>query len=135
MKKYLTIVLLVSILGIGIFGFTSMGHTGGHDIGCIASSVASAQCPVGIIPMTLHHIQAYVSFFSVVPSTPFTMLALLALALCLAIFLTRLRVHKGINAHFRSLRMEKASMPFLLKIIRWLELLEHSPPVAIELRN
>ena len=84
MKKLLSLLIITSVLVIGVFGFTSMNHGTGHSTGCIASAVDNTPCPENIAAMSVHHIQAFISFFSVVPSIPFIFL----LAFLLAIFLS-----------------------------------------------
>jgi hypothetical protein len=61
MKKYLSLLLLISILVIGVFGFTSMNHGADHSVGCIASAVSNTPCPENIVEMPVHHIQAFTS--------------------------------------------------------------------------
>ena len=84
MKKLLSLLIITSVLVIGVFGFTSMNHGANRAVGCIASAVDNTPCPENIAAMSVHHIQAFVSFFSVVPSIPFVAL----LALLLAVFLS-----------------------------------------------
>jgi hypothetical protein len=84
MKKLLSLLIITSVLVIGVFGFTSMNHETNHTAGCIASAVDNTPCPENIVAMSVHHIQAFVSFFSVVPSIPIIFL----LALLFAVFLS-----------------------------------------------
>lgn len=130
MNKYLSLLLLISVLVIGVFGFTSMNHGADHSVGCIASAVDNTPCPENITEMSIHHIQAFVSFFSAVPSVP---LIFLLGFLCLAVIGVRFLLKQRENYAFAYLkfRQYRRDPEHLIvrprKITRWLSLLENSP--------
>ncbi len=130
MKKLLSLLIITSVLVIGVFGFTSMNHGIGHSTGCIASSVDNTPCPENIAAMSVHHIQAFISFFSVVPSIPFIFLLALLLALFLSVGFIYIK-HRGllltnlVSWRVRHDPERQLSRP--RKITRWLSLFENSP--------
>lgn len=132
MQKFFAIFILLSVLAIGVFGFALMNHTGDHYAGCISSQIANVPCPENVVAMSLHHIQAYNSFFSVVTSVPFTftILLLIVLILCSA-FVISSRSGNSEKYHFRQRKREVKSIPVLRKIMHWLSLFELSPPPLI----
>ncbi|OHA17831.1 MAG: hypothetical protein A2836_03190 [Candidatus Taylorbacteria bacterium RIFCSPHIGHO2_01_FULL_45_63] len=127
--KYLIALLLISVIGVGVFGFASMNHTSSHDTGCV-TSVMEIPCPENSIAMLAHHIQAYVSFFSVILATPFAFFT----ALFLALFLYAKTLFYKQRAYQNFDYGSKVTCPIrglavfpLKEIIRWLSLFENSP--------
>ncbi len=129
MTKYISLLLLLSILVIGIFGFTSMNHETGHNGGCIASNVDSALCPENIVAMSAHHIQGFVSFFSVIPSTPFIFLLTLFAIFLSARFLSIQERDSGLisPALRQSWCDPERQITRPREVTHWLALLENSP--------
>jgi len=130
MKKYLSLLLLTSVLVIGVFGFTSMNHEAGHATGCIASAVNNAPCPENISAMAVHHIQAFISFFSVMPAVPFILLLVLLFAVFLSAEFLFIKLEGSILANlvfWRLRRDPERQLTRPIKITRWLSLLENSP--------
>ncbi len=129
-KKLLSLLIIISVLVIGVFGFTMINHGAGHVAGCIASAVDNTPCPENIVAMLTHHIQAFVSFFSVIPSIPFIFLLTLFFALFLSAGFLYIK-HRDLilsNLVFWRVRLDperQLSRP--RKITRWLSLLENSP--------
>ena len=130
MKKLLSLLIITSVLVIGVFGFTLMSHGTNHAVGCIASAVDNTPCPENIAAMSIHHIQAFISFFSVVPPVPFIFL----LALLFALFLStgflyiKYQDFASTDQLFWRVRLDperQLSRP--RKITRWLSLFENSP--------
>ena len=129
MKKYLSLLLIISILVIGVFGFTSMNHGTNHSTGCIASAVDNTPCPENISAMAVHHIQAFISFFSVVPSIPFIYLLALLLAVFLSIGYLFIKRQESLltSLLWRIRRDPERQLVRSRKITRWLSLFENSP--------
>ena len=129
MTKILSLLMITSVLVIGVFGFTPMSHGTNHAVGCIASAVDNTPCPENIVAMSIHHIQAFVSFFSVVPSVPFVLLLTLLLALFLGIgFIFIKQPGSLMNRVLWRVRHDperQLSRP--RKITAWLSLFENSP--------
>ncbi len=129
MKKLLSLLIIASVLVIGVFGFTSMNHRVSHAVGCIASDVNNTPCSENITAMSVHHIQAFISFFSVVPSIPFIFL----LAILFAVFLSEgfLYIKQPdslVNYILWRVRHDpERQLSCPRKITRWLSLFENSP--------
>lgn len=130
MTKIFTALVLVGILGIGIFGFATMNHEVGHSVGCIASAVDSVSCSEDIATMLAHHIQAFVSFFRTVPPNPFIFLLLLSSALFVSVWHLFTRQQNSILDSLISRQAEHDPERQLIcpqKITHWLSLFENSP--------
>ncbi len=61
MKYLASLLLIMSFVGIGVFGFSLFEHAmmGGSSDGCIASAIDGTACPASIMDMTLHHVSAF----------------------------------------------------------------------------
>lgn len=130
MNKYLSLLLLISVLVIGVFGFTSMNHGADHAVGCIASVVDNTPCPENITEMSVHHIQAFVSFFSAVPSIPFIFLLALIFALFLCagfLYLKRQNLLLSYPAYWQTRHDPERQLTRSRDITSWLSLFENSP--------
>ena len=130
MTKILSFLIIISVLVIGVFGFTSMNHGEGHFTGCIALSVDNTPCLENIAAMSVHHIQALVSFFSVVPSIPLVFLLVLLFSLFLSTRFIYIKYRDLIltNLVFGRVRHDpERQLNRPRKITRWLSLLENSP--------
>lgn len=133
MKKYLSLLLLISVLAIGVFGFTSMNHGANHSTGCIALAVDNTPCPENIVAMSVHHIQAFVSFFSVSPSVPFVLLLILLFVLLrsVGVFYIKSQILLLNDLVLAWVRYDpERSIVRPRKITRWLSLFENSPGTA-----
>ncbi len=130
MKKILSLLIITSVLVIGIFGFTSMNHGAVHSVGCIASAASNIPCPENIEAMSVHHIQAFVSFFSVVPSIPFIFLIALLFSTFLSVGFLFIK-HRDLTlsslAFWRIRHDPERQLSCPRKITRWLSLFENSP--------
>ncbi len=130
MKKILSLLIITSVLVIGIFGFTSMNHGAVHSVGCIASAASNIPCPENIEAMSVHHIQAFVSFFSVVPSIPFIFLIALLFSTFLSVGFLFIK-HRDLTlsslAFWRIRHDPERQLSRSRKITRWLSLFENSP--------
>lgn len=134
MTKLLSLLIIMSVLIIGVFGFTSMNYGAKHTAGCIASAVDNTLCPENILAMSIHHIQVFVSFFSVVPSTPF--IFLLALLLILFLSIGFLFINHQYLALFnlvfcRVQRDPERQLSRPREITQWLSLFENSPSLHV----
>lgn len=130
MTKILSLLLIASVLVIGVLGFGSMNHGTGQATSCIASVVDITTCPENIVSMSVHHIQAFVSFFNVVPSIQFIFLLALLLAVLLSMgyLFTNLQdshLTDLISWWFQHDPERQLARP--REITRWLSLFENSP--------
>ena len=131
MTKFLSLLLLISILVIGVFGFATMNRDIEHSAGCVASAVDSTPCPQNIVAMTVHHIQAYLTFFSAIPVSPILVLMLLLTLLLSARSLFVPIKYKFDDPDRKIIYKKSEAKPLALrKLIRWLSLFENSPSFA-----
>lgn len=129
MKKLLSLLIITSVLVIGVFGFTSMNHGDNHVVGCIASAVDNTPCPENIAAMSVHHIQAFISFFSVVPSIPFIFLLAFLFAVFLSVGFLYIKQSDSFpnQVLWRVLHDPERQLSRPREITRWLSLFENSP--------
>lgn len=124
----MTMLLAVSVLAVGVFGFLGMNPDMGHDGGCIASLVNAATCPLQGIESMVYHASAYASFSQAVLASSLVLLALAALAL---FALARGVAHVPVPIHtYRAERIRHAQPRAPRdEFVRWLSLFENSPSV------
>jgi len=132
MKYLLTVVLVVSFVGMGILGSAVFDHdaNGSHDT-CVGFSIDRAVCPESIVGMTLHHISVLqILSTTTVPSSSNWLLLLASLFLVsVSIFL----FYKNLLLPRLEFLRERLRDLFLLsleskrRIVSWLSLLELSP--------
>lgn len=129
MTRTLSLLLIASILVIGVFGFTSMNHGANHSVGCIASAVDNTPCPENISAMAVHHIQAFISYFSVVPSIPFIFLLTLLLSVFLGIGYLFIKQPQLllVDVLWRLRHDPERQLNHPREITHWLSLFENSP--------
>jgi len=130
--KTLSLLLITSVLVIGVFGFTSMSHESGHASVCIASAVNNTPCPKNITATAVHYIQAFISFFSIVPSIPLIFLLAFLFVVFLGIGYLFIKRQDSILANLTFWRVRRdlerqLARPW--KITHWLSLFENSPPL------
>lgn len=128
MKFALISFLIISFLGVAVFGFLSMIYGGEHNGGCIASNRIGAFCPLNsAFAFVVFHIDAFKYFSNAI----FVFgLALLIAALSLAVLsiLPRpLNNDEDDDNIFRISDGEFKTFPKIKKIIRWLSLRINSP--------
>ncbi len=141
MKHLLTLILLISFVGIAIFGFTLFSHgmdSSGNthsmyssDNNCITSPIDGTECPTSIMAMTLHHISSLQTLLT--SATPSISNWLLLLAFILLVSVSIFLLYK--NLLFPKLEILPERLRDLetnlsyskQKIIFWLSLFENSP--------
>lgn len=132
MKYLATLLLIMSFVGIGIFGFALFDHAvmDGSDSGCVASAIDGTTCPTSIMAMTLHHVSALQTLTTTLPASSNWLLLLASLLLVsVAIFL----FHKNLllpKLEFLPQRLRDLTLDSLhsqQKITSWLSLFELSP--------
>ena len=130
MTRTLSLLLVLSILVIGVFGITLMNHGTGAANGCIASPIDRTPCPENGVAMSVHHIRAFISLFSAAPSIPFifSLAPLLALFLSIGYFFLKQEDFVLPNQTFwRVGRDPRRQSVRSRKMTRWLSLLQNSP--------
>lgn len=133
MKYFVSLLLIISFIGIGVFSFSLFDPNMMDDSsgGCIASAIDGTTCSMGLMAMTLHHISAFQTLTrTVVPPTPSWLLliaSLLLVPLSMFLFDKNLLLLKPelFRERWQDLRFH--SLRSLQKIISWLSLFELSP--------
>ena len=130
MKTYISLLTIVAITSIAVFGFITMDHSGGTHGGCIATANSAVDCPNAFAKLS-DFISLHAGAFKVFTSAVFenNLLSMLLL-FALGIVLIRLAVllpnpqYQNINHVDNSNRLFSPSQQAL---IRWLSLHENSP--------
>jgi hypothetical protein len=132
MKYLATLLLIMSFVGIGIFGFALFDHAmmDGSNSGCVASAIDGTVCPTSIMDMTLHHVSALQTLTTTLPSSSNWLLLLASLLLIsvsiLLFYKDQLLPKLGLlPQRLRDLTLH--SLFSLQKITSWLSLFELSP--------
>ena len=128
--KTLSLLITTSVLVIGVFGFTSMNYGINHAVSCIASVIDNTPCPENITMMSVHHIRAFVSFFSVVPSIPFIFLLALLFTVFLSAGFFYIKHQDSILASrlfWQARHDPERQLARPREITHWLSLFENSP--------
>ncbi len=133
MKYPASLLLIISLIAIGVFGFSLFDHAmmDGSSGGCVASAIDGTTCPTNIMDMTLHHVSALQTLTTtVVPPISGWLLLIVSLFLAsvsLFLFYKNLLLPKPKlspqgwrDLRFHSLRNQQ-------KITSWLSLFELSP--------
>ncbi|OYV26300.1 MAG: hypothetical protein B7W98_03215 [Parcubacteria group bacterium 20-58-5] len=132
MKYLATFLLIMSFVGIGIFGSTLFDHAmmDGSDSGCVASALDGTACPTSIMAMTLHHVSALQALTTTLPSSSNWLLllaSLLLISVSIFIFYKNLLLPK---LEFLPQRLRDLTLHSLYskqRITSWLSLFELSP--------
>ena len=133
MKYLATLLLIMSFVGIGVFGFALFDHAmmDGSNSDCVASSLDGTECPTSIMAMTLHHVSALQALTTTVVPPIGNWLLLLAslLLVSVSIFL----FYKNLllpKLEFLPQRLRDLTLHSLYskqRITSWLSLFELSP--------
>jgi len=132
MKSILTLILIISFVGIVVFGFTLFSHGMSESTsGCITSPIDGTPCPTNIVAMTLQHISALQTLTtSVMPSFSSWILLLafiLLVSFSISTFYKSLFYPKLEFSHQRLRDLASNSFYSKQKITSWLSLFELSP--------
>lgn len=132
MKYLITLILVVSFVGIATFGFTAFSHgMNGSDDNCVTSPIDGTICPTSIVAMILHHISSLQTLITSITPSISNWLSLLAFILLISVSVFLL--YK--NLLFPKLELLRERLRDLAtnffhskqKIISWLSLFENSP--------
>ncbi len=130
MKYLASLLLIMSFVGIGVFGFAIFDHAmmDGSNSGCVASAIDGTVCPTSIMSMTLHHISAIQTLTTALPSSS-SLLLLLASLISVSIFLfdKNILLPKLESLPQRRRDLTLHSLYSRQKIVSWLSLFELSP--------
>ncbi|MEK7094027.1 MAG: hypothetical protein AAB903_01655, partial [Patescibacteria group bacterium] len=129
MKYLASLLLIMSFVGIGVFGFAIFDHAmmDGSNSGCVASAIDGTVCPTSIMSMTLHHISAIQTLTTALPSSS-SLLLLLASLISVSIFLfdKNILLPKLESLPQRRRDLTLHSLYSRQKIVSWLSLFELS---------
>lgn len=133
MKRIVSIPLILSFLGIALFGFAffDMDMSPSHMGGCVASAIDGTVCPINVADAAAHHLSAWQSFTStlVSPISGWSSLIVVLLLVAVSVFL----FHKYLlysGPQFVRQRLRDLTLDSLFskqKIVSWLSLFELSP--------
>ncbi len=130
MKYFASLLLIVSFIGISVFGFVIFDMGPGHTGGCVASAVDGTECPTNLIGFALHHISAVQTLTTAIPQNSNWLLLLASLFfISVSIFL----FYKNLlfpKLKFLPQRLQNLALHSLYskqRIISWLSLFELSP--------
>lgn len=133
MKYFIALIVILGIIGIGIFGFFIMNHDMNHSSGnCVASIINNTVCPSDAISAILHHITAYEIFSqAIVNSTSFVIIATLLLLAIVVMLMVKMFLLTPLIlfSEFLVWRRDEHSATNQRKLIRWLSLLKNSPAI------
>lgn len=132
MKYLITSILVISFVGIAIFGFAIFSHgMSDSSSGCVTSPIDGTPCPTNIVAMTLQHVSALQTLTtSLTPSISGFILLLafmLLVSFAISIFYKNLLFPKLELLHQRLRDLVFNSFFSKQKIISWLSLFENSP--------
>lgn len=128
MKYFAPILLILSFVGIAIFGFAIFNHVmHSTNSGCVASTIDWATCPTTLTAMTFHHISALQAFLQILlPSTASILLPILLFSVITCFFLRKIIFSPQLTFLFRRYRISETRL-HQQKITSWLALFELSP--------
>ena len=128
MKSAFITLLIISFIGVAVFGFVSMIFGDMHNGGCIASNQLGAFCPLNsVFDFVVFHIGAFKYFSTAIFVFSLT---LLLVALSFIIFSVLPRPLNNDEDEDFVFGVQRGKFPMLLKnkeIIRWLLLRIKSP--------
>lgn len=137
MKSLFTVVVLVSFIGVAVFGLVGMYHNNSqnHNSDCIWATSQSADCPKqsNLIGYLTLHLNAFKDFATVTfghIATSLLVLSLFVIGAIFGILLKNLALPKLSLAYHRLKWLDSFRPPSLYKFIRWLSLHENSPSTA-----
>lgn len=126
MNPVSTVFLIVSFIGIAVFGVFAMSHESGHSQGCIAAVARGADCPNNVLPFVAFHFDTFKSFSNAIFGN---LPALFLVSFLVVGIATRIRAASPPTPSYRHLRQifSLLSLAFNRKIVRWFALHENSP--------
>ena len=132
MKYLASLLLIISFVGVGIFGFALFDMGPNHlSTGCVASIIDRTTCPTSIVGMTMRHISTFQTLTTVVVSSGSNWLLLLAslflVSVLIFLFYKNLLLPKLEFLRERLQDLTLRSLQSKRRIISWLSLLELSP--------
>lgn len=135
MIRYLSIVILVGLLSVIMFGLLFSGHDMNHaKTGCLNFVLNGTDCPESAVNFVFHHMEAERTFLNtnfVSPFVPFEILAIVMMALALSFLWAKNIIdYETLRITGALKKQSKNTYTRQKNILPWLALLEHSPSVA-----
>ena len=131
MKRLIPLLLIISFLGIAIWGSMLFDMGPNHTGGCIAYAVDGTACPTNTAGFATHHITALQTFARalapLVPNWLVLLMSLFLVSVFLFIFYKTLLYPKPALLLQRLRNLALKSSYSQTKIISWLSLFEISP--------
>ena len=132
MKYLATLLLIMSFVGIGVFGFTLVDHVmmGNSNNDCVASAIDGTECPTNLMAMTSHHISAIQTLTTTLPASSNWLLliaSLLLVSVSIFLFYKNLLLPKLESLPQRLRDLTLHSLYSKQRITSWLSLFELSP--------
>ena len=132
MKYLATLLLIMSFVGVGIFGFALFDHAmmDGSNGGCVASAIDGTECPTNIVAMVSHHISAIQTLTTTLPASSNWLLllaSLLLVSVSIFLFYKDLLLPKLESLPQRLRDLILHSLYSKQRITSWLSLFELSP--------
>ena len=132
MKYLATLLLIMSFVGVGIFGFALFDHAmmDGSNGGCVASAIDGTECPTNIVAMVSHHVSAIQTLTTTLPASSNWLLllaSLLLVSVSIFLFYKDLLLPKLESLPQRLRELTLHSLYSRQRITSWLSLFELSP--------
>lgn len=132
MKYLATLLLIMSFVGIGVFGFTLVDHVmmDRPNSDCVASAIDGTECPTNIMAMTSHHVSAIQTLTTTLPASSSWLLllaSLLLVSVSIFLFYKDLLLPKLESLPQRLRDLTLHSLYSKQRIVSWLSLFELSP--------
>ncbi len=135
MKYLASLFLIISILGVAVFGLTMFDHGmhGQTNNNCLGSAIDGTECPTSLVAMTLHHISALQTLTTTTVPSNYTVLLLLATLILVSVsiflFYKNLLLPKLVHLPQRLQELSIHSHYSRQRIVSWLSLFELSPSI------
>ena len=131
MKNIASLLLILSILGIGVFSFSFIDHSmQDSDKNCASTVMGKTVCPTNIAAMTSHHISTIQALTTAVLSDSFTLVLSMSLILTLASVFLLYKILPLVRFRLLSRRLRDLDLIFSYsrqRVTSWLSLFELSP--------
>jgi|SRR3989344_7645079 len=129
MKKYITMLIFISFLGLAVFSIPAFDHVmKGTMDSCVGSQVDNTPCPTNLVAAVVHHMSVYQALFNTTAPSLNSIVLLASLVLFIVSILLSAKDLAGLKFLYRILiNFELIIHKAREKFISWLSLLENSP--------
>lgn len=133
MKIFISIAIIFGVISVGTLLISPVGHDSSMITGCVLQTVQPSPCPEDMIAMVSHHIDAYASFLTAIPSVSLLILLTLSFVSFLLIKTQLSKKHLKYKSRIIMYRIRLGTeglISIVIAIINWLSLFENSPSFA-----